>query len=330
MLDAFNSDLFTFTSLTSAVNRLPRAPMGVGEWLNWNSEGVTTDTVMIDIQDGDVGVIPMRERGAPASKESKDSRFAFPLRIPHYPRQDEIPAASLQGVRDFGSDNQTETIEKAIAKSQAKMVRKHDTTLEFARARALNAEIVDSDGTVVAELFPKFNQTQQIFDIELSDPTTNVVNAIVAAKRLSTAELGDSLANGFVILADPELFDAFIKHPTLQKAYDRWNDGAALRADNRDGLLIASNVTLVSYDIASVGNLRFIEAGKGFLCPLSDDLYQTRFGPAAMNEAINTIGLPLYSKSKPMDWDRGVELLTESNHVSYVTRPRSIIKITKS
>jgi hypothetical protein len=47
-------------------------------------------------------------------------------------------------------------------------------------------------------------------------------------------------------------------------------------------------------------------------------------------ETVNTIGLPYYAKSKVLDFDKGFQLEAQSNALNICTRPRAIIKLTKS
>ena len=50
--------------------------------------------------------------------------------------------------------------------------------------------------------------------------------------------------------------------------------------------------------------------------------------PANYMETVNTIGLPYYAKQEPMDFDKGIEVETQSNPIHLCTRPAAICKLT--
>ncbi|MCB1718608.1 MAG: major capsid protein, partial [Candidatus Competibacteraceae bacterium] len=58
-------------------------------------------------------------------------------------------------------------------------------------------------------------------------------------------------------------------------------------------------------------------------------LFITRFAPADYMETVNTMGLPIYSKSEPMKMNRGIEMEAQSNPIHLCTRPNAVIKLTK-
>ena len=55
---------------------------------------------------------------------------------------------------------------------------------------------------------------------------------------------------------------------------------------------------------------------------------QTIYAPADYIETVNTVGLPFYAKQQLMDFDKGVEIETQSNPLCINTRPRTVIRIT--
>jgi hypothetical protein len=330
LVNVFDSDLFSFTSLTSAVNKVPYVPRGLSQWLPWNAQGVNTISVVVEEREGVLSLVPTAPRGAPASQEKRAARKARSFLVPHYPREATILAAEVQGVRQFGSEDAMETVEQKRDERLADMARSHQATWEYARAGAISGKLLDADGSVIYDWHAEFGVAQNTKTIALDTATTKVVNKLIEAKEASEDELGELIADGYVLVCGKSIFHDFVGHPTIEKAYERWQDGAALRDDNRRGFKIASDITVVSYNRGKVGSTKFIADDEAYLCPVAEGLYQTRYAPADTIEAANTVGLPLYSSAEPLRHGKGVELHTESNHLSYVTRPRAIVKITKS
>lgn len=328
--DVFNSDLFSFTSLTSAVNNIPYTPQGLAALLPWNEQGVATVSVVVEEKDGVLTLVPTAPRGAPATQATKGSRKARSFLVPHYPFESSILAAEVQGVRVFGSDNALETVEQKRGEKLAEMSTSQAATMEYARAGAITGKLLDADGSTLYDWHSEFGVAQNTKVVALGTATTKVVTKLIEAKEQSEDELGSAIANGYVLVCGRTIFHEFVGHPTIEKAYERWQDGAALRADNRGGFKIADDITLVSYGRGKVGSTKFVADDEAYLCPVVPGLYQTRFAPADNIEAANTIGLPMYASAEVMKHGKGVELLVESNHLSYCEKPRSIIKITKS
>lgn len=329
MLNVFESDLFSFTSLTGAVNKLPEKPGELGQWLPWNSQGVNTVSIVVEFRDGQLSVIPTAARGSVGKAAKRDPRYARSFLVPHYPHYDAILATEVQGVRQFGSQDAMETVETKRGEKLARMQANHEVTWEFARAGAIGGVLYDADGDTIYDWHVEFGVTRNTHDIALGNAATRVVAELVDAKRKSEIELGAMLANGYKLICGAEIFKDITTHATVEKAFDRWQESAFLRADNRKGFMIADDVEVLSYHKSKVGDVDFIQPDEAYLCPVAD-IYQTRFAPADTLEAANTIGLPLYTMGEPMPFGRGIDLCTESNHINYVERPRSIVRIKKS
>lgn len=329
MLNVFESDAFSFTTLTGAVNLIPDAPHELRKWLPWEELGVNTLTVVIDEKDGKVSVIPTSPRGTVGEALSKRSRRARSIVVPHYAHYDAILATEVQGVRQFGSDNAMETVESKRAEKLAAMHANHEVTWEFGCAGVLQGKLYDADGSVIIDWHGAegFNVARSTAEFDLSNAAFDVVQAIVAAKRQSQLALKGLVSGRYKLICTTSFFDALVAHPKVQKAYDRWQDGAFLRADNDKGFILADNVEIVPYTNNSVEGIDFLEEGKAYLCPITPGLYKVRYAPADTLEAANTIGLPLYSMGEPMKFGKGIDLATESNAVHYCERPASIIEI---
>lgn len=330
MLNVFQSDLFSFTSLTGAVNKIPEKPHELGVWLPWNAQGVNTTSIVVEEKDGQLSVIPTAARGTVGHAVKRDPRRARSFIVPHYPHYDAILATEVQGIRQFGSADAMETVETKRAEKLASMQANHEVTWEFARAGAVTGLLVDADGDTIYDWHAEFGVVRNTHDIALDVATTNVRQELIAAKRKSEVELGGAVvSHGYKLICGSEIFDEIVTHPTVEKAYDRWQDGAFLRADNRKGFMLADDIEVVSYHKSKVGDIDFIEPDEAFLCPIAP-IYQVRFAPADTLEAANTIGLPLYTMGEPMPYGRGIDLCTESNHIHYVERPRAIVMVKKS
>ncbi|MGI9276679.1 MAG: major capsid protein [Endozoicomonas sp.] len=79
-----------------------------------------------------------------------------------------------------------------------------------------------------------------------------------------------------------------------------------------------------------MGDIPFIEPDEAFVIPEGTGIFRTWFAPADFIETVNTIGLPRYVKQKIMDFDKGVQVHTQSNPLPICLKPRAVIKCTMS
>lgn len=328
LANVFASDIFSFSSLTTAINLIPEKPYQLGTWFKWNAQGVNTETIIVEENSGRLTVIPTSARGTNGRAASKTKRKARSFVVPHYAHYDSIMAAQIQGVRQFGSDDVMETVQSKLAEANALMRGCHDVTEEFAKAGVVQSVLFDADGTILYDWHDEFGVERNDHQIDFSDPSIDVRAELVKAKRKSEIAVGGTiLVVGYKLVCTSSIFDAITTHPSVKSAFDRWQDGAFLRADNRKGFMIADDIEVVSYHNAKVGDVDFLQEGDAFLVPNSDGLFQVRFAPADTMEAANTIGLPLYEMAEPMAFGRGVDLATESNAIYYNPLPRAIVRI---
>ncbi len=324
------SGAFTTISLTSAVNDVPRVPTRIASLGLFQEEGVPTTSVSVESQGGILTLIPDTQRNAPPNQFRNSKRQMRDFKTSHFPLEDVIYATEVQNVREFGQANGLRTVQSVINGKLAPMSASHDATLEFQRIGALRGTILDSDNTtVIYNLFTEFGITQDTVDFDLGTSGTKMKVKVHAVKRLIEDTLGALAYQRIHVFCGKNWFDKFVTHPDVEKAYDRYQDGSFLRADQRTGFEFAGMV-FEEYN-GKVGSIPFIPANECIAFPIGvPGLFITRFAPANFIETVNTIGLPRYAKSERVDYDRGVKILTESNPISLCTRPKVLVKLTSS
>lgn len=328
ILDVFNQDMFKCASLTAAINKLPYKPSRIAEMKLFAEQGVTTDKVVIEEQDGILALLPTSKRGQAGTVAKVGTRRARAFVIPHIEQEDSVLADDVLNVRKFGSENQEEAIAEVVNNRLAAMRQNHEITLEYQRIGALQGQILDADGsTVIYNLFNEFDVVEQTVDFALDVTTTNVLSKCVEAARLIEDALGASIYTRLHAFCGKNFFDALTGHVYVQDAYHRYQDSLMLRSDTRKGFEFGG-ITFEEY-YGKIGSVSFIDANEARIFPVGvQDLFVTYFAPADMIEAVNTIGLPLYAKQERMPLDKGIRLHTQSNPLSLCLRPRCLVKAT--
>ncbi|CAI10236.1 conserved hypothetical protein [Aromatoleum aromaticum EbN1] len=328
-LDIFNDDAFSMASLTRAINEQPHVPGMIGAHGLFTEEGVTTTAVTVE-KDGDtLALVAAGERGSVAANVAGSKRKLVTFNTIHLPQRATILADEIQNVRAFGSETDLETIQNVVNKRLAKMRRNLDATVEFQRIGAIKGALLDSDGvTELVDIYDTFGLTQDSVGMALGTDGTNVRGKVITAVRTSEDALGNTTATGYRAYCGDAFFDAFIDHPKVKAAYERWLEGEFLRNDPRAGFLFGG-VFWVNYR-GKVGSTKFVGDDDAYLVPEGvPDLFATHYAPADYVEAANTIGLPYYSKQEAKEMGKGVLLEAQSNPISLCTRPKAIIKLTK-
>lgn len=324
--DIFNDDAFTLTSLTKGINTGPRMPTLLGSMGYFHEDGIQTTTFLLEGRDGLISLLPDQSRGAPSPVHESAKRYQLRAQCAHFVERDRIYADSAQDVREFDG-TQAETAYSIRDRKLAEMRRNHDATLEHQRIGALRGLVVDKDGKVLFDCFAEFGVTQQTVDLDLGTSTVSVANKLVEAARKAEDTLG-MRPSQYVVLAGPTLMDALRVHPSYQSAVAGWSMSSTQLSDHRFGDLVVGGCVFMEYRNPVAGPV-YLPADEGLLLPLGvPDLAITRFAPADYVETANTIGLPYYAKGEVGPMARWIDIESQSNPISLVTRPAAIVRLT--
>jgi Phage major capsid protein E len=326
MLDIFTTDAFSTVSLTAAIEKVPYQPGRIGALGLFRSEGIRTIMAAIEMRDGQLTLIPVTPRGGPGSSIGGMARNVRPFLANHLQRQAVIYADEVQGVRAFGSETATETVQALVTSRQTTLRAMHEVTLEYHRLGAIKGVVLDADGTTpIRNLFTEFGISQQSLSFDLAD---NVRGQCVAAQRLAEAELGATPITGYRAFCGDTFFDELISATSVVESL-QYQEGLTLQRDLRAGFLYGG-ITWENYR-GSVGGILFVPTDEAYLVPIGvPDLFLTYFAPADYIETVNTMGLPIYSKvlPDPSGANRFVVIDSQSNPLTICTRPRAVIQLT--
>jgi hypothetical protein len=335
MVNPFAGSGFSMAALTLAINKFPPMFTLLGDLGIFSEEGVTVRTVIIEQRNNVLNLLPTRPLGDKGTLGSIGKRQIRSFVIPHIPHDDVILPGEVQGVRAFGSENETDAIANLMALKLQTMKRKHDITKEWLRVGAMNGIVLDADGaTVLYNYFTEFGIAQQIQDFGLSDLDVEVVPLCLGIKRWIELHLFGETMTSVTALCSPEFYDAFTTHPKVKLAFQFYQQQQNLSGDYRKGFNFGG-ITWQEYigqatDITGTVH-RFINANEAVAFPMGTvSTFRTYYAPADFNETANTVGLPLYAKQEERDMQRGWDLHTQSNPLPICTRPEVLVRVTMS
>lgn len=341
MLNVFESDAFSFTSLVQSINKLPFVPGRLTQLGIFRERPVATTSVSFEEQSGILSLVDPSPRGGAGETRTKNPRKARIIKVPHYQLDDGILAEEVQNVREFGENMGMRSVQTLLANRMEIFTTQLDVTLEYQRLCALKGIVVDKSGNSIYNLFTEFNVSQPTaIDFQLSSATANLRKTAATVKRTILRNLGGATVGGVYALCSDGFWDDLITHPKVEQSY-LYQEGRRLR----DGIAYESfeygGITWENYKgyVAPIDGgaddgsdaTPFIDANTCNFFPIGvPNLFWTYFAPADYQETVNTLGLPRYAKAIPSDNGKSVRLEMQTNPLSVCTRPRALIKGTKS
>ncbi len=327
------NEFFTKASLTGYVNKQPYVPEYLAKWLPWNVEGLTLRQALIEMAQGTISLIPAAAVGSAGFDIDDDLRNAISVVVPHFPTRKTLLVTEFEGVRAFGSQL-LETVEDKRNKVLMQINKHNRAVWEAARVGAITGQVIGHNGQIRHNWYNTFRDengdplTQTTHAVDFASANTKIRSELIDARDKSEEKLGDLTATGYVAVAGKNRFRSITDHPSFEKAYERHNDGAALR-DNLglEGFQIASDITVMKYSRSKVGGIELIGDDDLYMCPIAEDMYQMRFAPGTGMSDLGTTGLPEYVSSKLLDHDTGIEMKGQTNPLAWVSRLEAIVKV---
>lgn len=346
--DIFNSDAFSMLTLTAAINKTDFVPGRAGELaFNGVAEGVATTAIAMEQIGQALSLIQTSSRGAPAPEEVQDKAVVNSIGIPHIILEDTIQVSQLQNVRQFGSADTLRGQRSVVDRQIAKMNLRHDLTLENLRLGALRGQVLDKDGSVLADLFNLFGVSQPA-NIDFDDVfTTGTEESLATVRqkcqqviRTMTRNLKSVQTNNMQVwaFAGDNFFDKLIDSTSVKRVWDGWLAAERrLGADYAHGIYNFADIMFENYrgtddqTSSNAGTVGVDPDSCQFFLTGVPGLYAEYLAPGDFLETANTLGLPRYAKlALDNKFNRAVYLHTQANPLPICTRPATLIKGTSS
>ncbi|MDR2092281.1 MAG: major capsid protein [Azoarcus sp.] len=324
-------DLFEVKPLTDSITKLPVAPGLVGSLGLFAEKGIRTTTVTVEVQHGRLKLVPDTNRLAEPTLRAGTNRQLVTFRAAHLPAADVVLPEDIQNVRAFGSESveaglqsQATVINDKLAALKADI----EATREFHRLGALRGQVLDADGsTVLRDIYSEFGVTKNAASIAFSNTSTNVLQAVLNAKRTIEKNTGGLQLRGIKALCSAGFFDALVGNAKVQKAYENWQAAQdRIGGDLRSGFTYGGVTFIECPD--EVNGIAFIPDGKAQVFPDAQGIFVTYNAPANYNEAANTIGQPYYAKAEQRKMGKGWDLEAQSNPLTLCLYPEALIELT--
>lgn len=339
MLDIFNNDAFSVTSLTDAIADKVVRPGRLGQLGLFQSSSVSTLSIAIERIGDTIQLVAPSLRGSAGETRDMPKRSVKNLSIPHFQRDWSVMADEVQGVRAYGSETQLKTVQGIVAEKLAMNVADLDLTDEYSRLGAIQGIITYRDNTTL-NLFTEFGVSQPAeidFDLDAASPVDGVLRKkCVAMIRAMRAALGAVPFTNIHAFVGDNFFDDLLSHKEVRDTYKGWNEAQILRdsyiGNNRgeNPMFEFGGIVWENYGaIGSTGDdaLMGIGTNEAKFVPLGvPGLFRTYYAPADYVETVNTMGQRLYAKQWPMQNGKGINGETQTNVLHIATRPGALMR----
>ncbi len=346
VLDIFNNDAFHVLNISEHLRDVPYVPGFISKLGLFQTSSTFTLDIGIE-KDAAQNVFLIREtpRGGPGQTFGKTGRSMRKLSIPHFQVDDAIYADEVQSVRAFGDDRALETFQGRIAVRAAEIRQSFALTEEFHRLNVvINGQLLDADGTtVIYDFFDEMGESQPSpidWDLDNANPARGVLRrkATALTRAMGTA-LGGLPFSGILAICGDAFFDDLTAHKEVYDTYLNHTGAIALR----QALIDPSNQSAQSgvwgsFPFADITWVNY-RGGFGVTVPTDEarfvplgvpGLFKTVYAPADYIETVNTMGKELYVKPVRMPNDKGVSVENQSNVLHWVTRPKVLMRATRT
>lgn len=250
-LDAFNSDLFSLTSLSGKVEKLDYVPGLIGSLGIFEPVPVRTRTVWVDRRVGEVNLIQTSANGAPPEELIRDSRSAVPLQAVRLAKGATIYASEIASWRAFDTESEQTVVMTEYARRMQRVRQDMEYTHEKHRLGALQGILLDADGSTIYNYATEFGESiPAATSFELDVNTTDVRGICAALIRSVARAAKGAWIDGRTqlhALAGDAFFDALINHPQVRETYLNWSAAADLRGNAAFGAFQYGGITFHNY-----------------------------------------------------------------------------------
>lgn len=337
ILDIFNQDAFSTTTLTTAMRDIKYIPSFVGSLGLFQVQNISTLDVGIEKdKEGNVFLIPSSPRGGPGMTFGKTRRSMRKLSVPHFQVDDAIYADEVQQARAFGEAYAVETFQGKIANRGAEISQSFSLTEEYHRLTVLTqGKLLDSDGSTLYDYATEMGEALPAeidFDLDTASITNGPLRKQCAAVTRKMAEQLDGIPfNGLLALCGNAFFDDLIAHGEVRETYKGYEAAATLRTayinngqNGTFGMFEFGGILWVNYRSGqNVG----VHTDKCHIVPMgTPGVFKTVYAPADYIETVNRPGQRLYAKLWRMPNDKGMNLEYQTNALHYCTRPKVLLR----
>lgn len=329
---------FSSISLTTAIRDLKYTPSLLTGMPGLVSKvPIYTEKFAVERMADSQRLIPVTERGAPRTRQTRDRRNIRDFRTIRTAKVDELRAVELANIRPFGEETGFVAVQRELMLRYAKLRRDHELTEEYRLLGMIQGKILDADGTsTLYDWFTEFGiapPTELGFNWASRTGVAEYIRANVI-RPIKTALQGRDTPNTRIMaLCGDTFFDGLTSNSEVRQTYLNWQAAQELRT----GLVKAyssfsfGDVEWVNYRSATDSNSVSvgIAADKCRFFPVGvPDMFQKIISPNDEDlNFVNTLGQEYYARQvpDPSGYNAYVELSMDAFNAHVCTTPEALL-----
>jgi hypothetical protein len=329
MPQARQSNGFLLLDYSKHIELVPRVHTLVGD-MNLFSDVFGNSTVaQAERVNEKTGLISARKRGGERNFVDSEDVRTENFNIPFFPLDRHIKAADIQNFREYGTGNESKTLEKEVARVMARIKRFHAQLKERAMvASIMGTSWAPGDTDATYNYYTVWGLTQATAPVNFTTTTIDPRDVIEDEARTHIIDEAADNAGEYRIIAicSRKYFSALIAHPLVENAY-QFYDSAQEPLRRRLGgdvinRMFESKGVLYIEDISG-----YFGTDDAYIMPLGiEDMFKNHFAPADIAQTANDTAQELYLWYKQSDYFRDQKLESETSFISINARPELVVK----
>ncbi len=329
---------FSSISLTTAIRDIKYTPSLLTGMPGLVSKvPIYTEKFAVERMADSQRLIPVTERGAPRTRQTRDRRNIRDFRTIRTAKVDELRAVELANIRPFGEETGLEAVQRELMLRYSKLRRDHELTEEYRLLGMIQGKILDADGTsTLYDWFTEFGiatPTELGFNWASRTGVAEYIRANVI-RPIKTALQGRDTPNTRIMaLCGDTFFDGLTSNSEVRQTYLNWQAAQDLRTGlaNAYESFVFGNVEWVNYRSATDSNSVSvgIAADKCRFFPVGvPDMFQKIISPNDEDlNFVNTLGQEYYARQvpDPSGYNAYVELSMDAFNAHVCTTPEALL-----
>lgn len=336
---------YTSAEITEAINEINRTYGKINAMGIFKRENIDSTLVRLTINNGEITILPVSERGSPATNDENDTSKTVYIECAHISHKGTIKPEDIQNFLDIIDKAPAKrSVEGEVAKKLARHRLKHDQTLEFMENSVIKGVWKDGKGRTVMDWFDYFGVTKKQIFFDLTNANADLIAKTDELSNHIFDNLTDDVSDGVTAVVSREFFNGFIQHPKYEKFYDKTdamnrlaNMPYSVQGGARGRRTVFAGVIFEEYNgqvtrwdkTNGVRNTeRMIAANLGHAIPTgTQDTFCTYFGAPYTVTGANDDGQDIYVTRHDLPHEEGVELKSQSNPLVICKRPQVLVEV---
>ena len=308
--------------------------------------GIYSDVASVTRENGRLMLLPTEARGSMPTYNQPDQVIKRAFQVPYIPKNDEIFWDAIIGKRIYGQSTKEsglggqETTAQAINRCLTKMWKEYLLTWEYHRLGAVKGVILDADGEqVVYDLYREFQIEGNGAGTGFGPKTIDYGASLSQVSEQIVTHVGDRLGammpGGIGCVVGKDFFEKVQDEVELNTAFERYKDGEHLRTSYQNEPYMSGAMNGFHYRGVTYyryrGNLQtqganpvqtsMIDDDKGHTFVTGTVRYFRSNAPGTCEDAVATMGLPIYVDREPKKHKKGIDFHAESCPLFMNTQP---------